>query len=117
MRPDGRPHVVPVTFAVAEDGRLLTAVDAKPKRSQNLQRLRNIASQPAVSLLVDTYEDDWSRLWWIRIDGEALVLEDAAGRAPLLRPLIEKYPTYADEPPAGPLIVITARTWICWSAS
>jgi PPOX class probable F420-dependent enzyme len=117
VRPDNRPHLVPVTFAVAEDGRVLTAVDAKPKKSANLQRLRNIAAQPAVSLLVDAYDDDWSRLWWIRIEGDALVLEDPAARTALLPPLVEKYSDYADQPPAGPLIVITARTWTHWSAT
>jgi PPOX class probable F420-dependent enzyme len=108
---------VPVTFAVADDGRLLTAVDAKPKKSPNLQRLRNIAAQPALSLLVDTYDDDWSRLWWIRVDGEAVVLDDPISRAPLLPPLIEKYSSYAENPPAGPLIVITPHTWTCWTAA
>ena len=116
VRPDGRPHVVPVTFAVAQDGRLLTAVDDKPKKSPNLQRLRNIASQPAVSLLVDAYDDDWSRLWWIRIDGEAVVLDDPAARADLLPRLVQKYAAYADSAPAGPLIVLTPRTWTAWSS-
>jgi PPOX class probable F420-dependent enzyme len=116
VRPDARPHVVPVTFAVTDDGRLLTAVDAKPKKSANLQRLRNIAAQPAVSLLVDAYDDDWSQLWWIRIDGDAMVLDEAAARTPLLPPLVAKYSGYADQPPTGALIVITPRTWTCWSA-
>lgn len=116
VRPDGRPHAVPVTYAVAKDGRLLTAVDAKPKKSQNLQRLRNIAAQPAVSLLVDTYDDDWSRLWWIRVDGEAVVLDDPSARIPLLPPLVQKYPAYADSPPTGPLIVVSPRTWTFWSS-
>lgn len=116
VRPDGRPHVVPVTFAVAQDGRLLTAVDAKPKKSQNLQRLRNIGAQPAVSLLVDAYDEDWSRLWWIRVDGEAIVLDDPATRTSLLPPLIAKYAAYADSAPTGPLIVITPRTWTCWAS-
>jgi PPOX class probable F420-dependent enzyme len=106
--------VVPVTFAV--DGRLLTAVDAKPKKSQNLQRLRNIAAQSAVSMLVDTYDDDWRRLWWIRVDGEAVVLDDPTARTPLLPPLVEKYPVYVESPPTGPLIVVTPRTWTFWSS-
>jgi PPOX class probable F420-dependent enzyme len=106
-----------VTFAVGQDGRLLTAVDAKPKKSLHLQRLRNIAGQPAVSLLVDTYDEDWSRLWWIRIDAAAIVLDDPADIAPLLPPLVAKYPAYAEQPPTGPLIVITPQTWTAWSAS
>lgn len=96
---------------------MLTAVDAKPKKSANLQRLRNIAAHPAVSLLVDTYDDDWTRLWWVRVDGEALVLDDPADRMPRLGPLVRKYPAYADHPPDGPLILITARTWTYWTAT
>jgi PPOX class probable F420-dependent enzyme len=108
--------VVPVTFAVAEDGRLLTAVDGKPKKSGDLQRLRKIAVQPAVSLLVDTYDDDWSQLEWIRVDGRAVVLDSAAERTSLLPPLVDKYPAYIDRPPTGPLIAITPHSWTYWTA-
>lgn len=69
-RADGRPHVVPMTFALLSGGEhadaLVTAVDAKPKRTTDLQRLRNIAANPAVSVLVDHYDDDWTQLWWVR---------------------------------------------------
>src|SRR2546427_10662129 len=75
--PDGRPHIVPITFASA-DGSLYFAVDHKPKRTQNLQRLRNIARNPAVSVLVAHYEDDWAKLWWLRIDGSASVISAIA---------------------------------------
>ena len=64
----GQPHLVPVTFAVAGD-MVYTAVDAKPKRTTALRRLANVAANPRVSLLVDHYDDDWSRLWWVRADG------------------------------------------------
>ena len=112
VRPDGRPHVVPVTYAL--DGDLLvTAVDAKPKRTTDLQRLRNIAANPAVSVLVDAYDDDWSRLWWVRLDGSAEVAEPTAE---LLAPLIAKYPQYFDAPPAGPVIVVSVLSWTSWSA-
>ena len=62
LQPDGSPHLVPVTFAVDGDA-LAFAVDAKPKTTQRLQRIRNIERDPRVSLLVDEYADDWSRLW------------------------------------------------------
>ena len=59
---------MPVTFAVLGDI-IVIAIDHKPKRSMNLKRLRNIADNPRVSLLVDRYDDDWSQLWWVRADG------------------------------------------------
>ena len=77
VRPDGRPHVVPVVFVLVGDV-VYTAIDAKPKKSSRLQRLVNLSAEPRCSLLVDHYEDDWSRLWWVRADGEAAVVEQAA---------------------------------------
>jgi PPOX class probable F420-dependent enzyme len=64
---DGVPHLVPVTFAVRDD-MVVVVVDDKPKVSRDLQRLRNIAVNPAVAFLVDEYSDDWAALWWVRID-------------------------------------------------
>ena len=73
---------MPVTFAVQGDI-IVIAIDHKPKRSMNLKRLRNIADNPRVSLLVDSYDDDWSQLWWVRADGVAAVLEEDTERAAL----------------------------------
>ena len=73
----GKPHVVPISFAVDGDT-LYFAIDAKTKRTTDLKRLRNIAANPAVSVLVDHYEDDWTRLWWVRVDGTARLLPDGA---------------------------------------
>jgi len=68
----GRPHLVPVTFAVdSTESAIYIAIDHKPKTTTNLKRLRNIRENPAVSLLADHYEDDWTRLWWVRFDGVA----------------------------------------------
>jgi PPOX class probable F420-dependent enzyme len=116
VRPDGRPHVVPITFALTTTG-LVTAVDHKPKRSTDLQRLRNIAAQPAVSVLVDGYDDDWNALWWVRLDGPAHIHDDPATRTDMLRPLIAKYDAYTARPPAGPVIVVTVESWSSWSAT
>src|SRR5690606_41366912 len=74
---DGRPHVVPVTFALAGD-HLLTAVDRKPKSTTRLRRLRNISENPRVSVLVDHYEDDWTKLGWVRLAGTAVIATDEA---------------------------------------
>src|ERR671936_550792 len=70
---DGRPHIVPITFALEADT-LYTAVDHKPKRTQRLRRLENVAANEHVGLLADHYEDDWSRLWWARGDGVARIV-------------------------------------------
>ncbi|HET8595811.1 MAG TPA: TIGR03668 family PPOX class F420-dependent oxidoreductase [Intrasporangium sp.] len=114
VRPDGRPHLVPVVFALAGEV-VWTAVDEKRKRTRRLQRLRNIEANPAVSLLVDHYEADWSRLWWVRLDGRAAVhqLEDD-GAEPGLVALKEKYGQYELRPPRGPLIRIEADAWHSW---
>jgi PPOX class probable F420-dependent enzyme len=110
----GRPHVVPFTFAVAGD-LILHAVDHKPKRTTDLRRLRNVRENPRVSVLVDHYEEDWERLWWVRADGEARVIEDEAARAEPVRLLREKYRQYGERVPAGPVVEIRVTKWIGWS--
>lgn len=116
VRPDGSPHVVAVTFALDGDD-VVTAVDDKPKRTRDLHRLRNIDAHPAVSLLVDHYEDDWSRLWWVRLDGTAVVVRDEPRRSELLTPLVAKYAHYRASPPAGPVVVMTVTATASWRAS
>jgi PPOX class probable F420-dependent enzyme len=108
----GVPHLVPVVFAVIDDG-LALVVDHKPKRTTDLKRLRNIAANPHVSLLVEHYDADWSALWWARADGTAQV-----------RPLTpevsaafqRKYPQHRAAPPDGPEIAVTVVKWSGWSA-
>lgn len=112
---DGRPHLVPVTFAVSGD-RILTAVDAKPKSTTNLRRLANIRANPLVAVLADYYDEDWSRLWWARADGEAAIIEDIAGMAEPVGLLARRYPAYQEKPPAGPVIAIQVTAWSGWSA-
>lgn len=115
VRPDGRPHLVPVTFALVGD-QVVTAVDEKPKRTQDLQRLRNIAATPQVSLLVDAYAEDWSQLWWVRLDGPAEVVVDEPRRTELVAALVEKYPQYRAASPPGPVIVMAVERHTAWSA-
>jgi PPOX class probable F420-dependent enzyme len=115
VRPDGTPHVVAVTFAV-HGGTVVTAVDDKPKRSEELQRLRNLEERPAAALLVDHYDDDWSKLWWVRLDGVAEVVRHEPRRTTELAPLVAKYPQYRESPPRGPVIVMTVRSATSWSA-
>src|SRR5919204_553857 len=83
-----------------------SAVDRKRKRSSTLRRIENARVRPDVTILVDHYEDDWSRLWWIRLRGRARVLEDGPEAERALRLLSEKYPQYRDEPPGPPVLAI-----------
>lgn len=108
---EGAPHLVPITFAVEGD-RIYFAVDGKPKSSARLRRLRNIEQNPQVSLLVDEYDEDWQRLWWVRADGSARILTSAL-EAPrgLLR---ARYPQYADVAMDGPVVEITVSRWSGW---
>lgn len=113
----GRPHIVPITFAVDGADRIVTAVDRKPKSGRDLRRLRNIAENPRVSVLVDHYEDDWNALWWVRADGTATVADDEVGRAAPVLALRRKYEQYRDEPPDGPVIVVAVDRWVSWTAA
>lgn len=115
VRPDGRPHLVPVVFAVSGD-LVWSAVDDKPKSTRALQRLANVEANPSVALLVDHYDDDWTQLWWVRAEGRADVLElGAAGTAEALDSLARKYPQYAAHRPAGPLVRVSVTRWSGWS--
>jgi PPOX class probable F420-dependent enzyme len=112
---DGRPHVVPCTFAVDGSGRIVIGVDNKPKASANLRRLRNIGENPRVSLLVDHYADDWTQLWWVRADGTAAIEIAGTEHAEHWTLLRAKYPQYADQVLDGPVIVVTVEHWSGWS--
>jgi PPOX class probable F420-dependent enzyme len=111
---DRRPHLVPVTFALSAD-RIVTAIDQKPKSTTSLRRLRNIAENPRVSLLADHYAEDWTQLWWVRVDGTARIRSDDSGRHRALRRLAAKYPQYQGDPPRGPIIEIEITSWHGWS--
>jgi PPOX class probable F420-dependent enzyme len=71
------PHVVPVCFAISNDT-LYVTIDAKPKRNRGtpLKRLKNIAQNPAVAIVVDRYEEDWAKLGWVMLRGHAEILID-----------------------------------------
>lgn len=112
---DGRPHVVPCTFAVDGSGRIVIGIDNKPKTSTNLRRLRNIGQNPRVSLLVDHYADDWTELWWVRADGTAAVEHGGTEHAEYWELLRAKYSQYAGQTLDGPVIVVTADRWTGWS--
>jgi PPOX class probable F420-dependent enzyme len=112
---EGRPHVVPICFALHDDV-LYSAVDRKPKRSPRLKRLENISANPDVAILIDDYEEDWSRLWWVRLRGRGRVLQDGAERKRALALLAEKYPQYRAQPPGDAVIAIDLSEWRGWPA-
>lgn len=119
VSPGGAPHLVPVVFAVdADTGNghdfVYTAVDAKPKSTRRLRRLVNIESNPHVSLLVDHYDEDWTRLWWVRADGLASVHADGAAMDAGYRLLRAKYPQYQGVSLDGPVIVVVVDRWSSW---
>lgn len=115
----GRPHVVPVCFAY-HAGVFYTAVDQKPKRAppERLARLQNIRSTPHVALLIDTYEDDWTRLWYVLVRGKAKLVRNSARdeRSLAVRRLRAKYPQYARGMLAddAPIIRISSERVTSW---
>jgi len=111
--PDG-PHIVPIVFALAGDT-IYHAVDHKPKRTTDLKRLANLRADPRASVLADRYDEDWTRLWWVRADGTARILEPGHDEA--IELLAERYPQYRPQPPQGPVIAIDVTRWSAWTAS
>jgi PPOX class probable F420-dependent enzyme len=121
VNPDGSPHLVPICFALVGD-RVVSIVDQKPKSTTNLRRLTNIRANPNVTLLVDHYDEDWTSLWWIRVDGRAFVVDDDGAGAddldPLLVALHDKYRgNYGRYAFSGPTIVVDVERWSGWTSS
>ena len=94
---------------------LYSAVDRKPKRSRRLRRIENARTRPEVTLLVDRYDDVWSRLWWIRLRGRARVLDDGEERERALALLRDKYPQYREEPPDGAVLAVDITDVLAWA--
>lgn len=113
IEPDGSPHLVPFVFAPLDFGVLVSAVDAKPKRSRELRRLANIRREPRVAVLAHHYEDDWERLWWVRGSGTAEIHEDPP---PGAEALTARYPAYRSQG-LGPWMVIRLSHLTGWDAT
>lgn len=114
----GRPHLVPVCFVLdAGTDRVHIAVDAKPKRGTELRRTANLRATGRACLLVDHYDEDWSRLWWVRLDGTGAPLDDPAEAERAIDALAAKYPQYRAERPAGPVLRIEVEAYRGWSAT
>ena len=106
---------MPIVFAVDGDT-LYSAVDSKPKRSRTLRRIENARARPDVTILVDHYEEDWRRLWWIRVRGRARVLDEGDEFAHALALLTHKYEQYRSEAPDGPVLAVDITDVREWAA-
>lgn len=116
---EGRPHVVPIVFAW--QGRVLyTPLDLKPKRSadpKRLRRVRNILDNPRVAVVIDRYDEDWSRLAFSLLEGRATLIESGAERDAAAEALAAKYPQYRELPLAGrPIVRIEVERVTTWEA-
>ncbi len=112
----GQPHVVPICFAMHGDD-VFSVVDFKPKSTIDLARLENIRANPNVAVLVDHYEDEeWDRLWWVRAEGQARVIEGGVEHSTAIQFLRSKYPQYSLRRPTGPVIAVAIRRVTGWSA-
>lgn len=121
---DGHPHLVPVCFVLtgqpgdSEGGdRCYLAVDHKPKRGVELRRTANLQATGHACLLVDHYDEDWSRLWWVRLDGHGGQVSDPAEAEHALDALAAKYPQYSEQRPDGPVLWIEVEAYRGWTAA
>ncbi len=110
-----RPRVLPVTFAV-EGGAVWSAIDEKPKRTRHPARLRHLSRRPEAALLVDVYDDDWSRLAWVQLMGSVEIV-DASSARDALTVLAAKYAQYAERTPPGPLLRLGVERALQWRAA
>lgn len=112
----GVPHVVPFVFVLDGDT-IYWAVDEKPKRSRELKRLANIRANPNVEVVVDRYEEDWARLWWVRASGPARIVAEKREADGALSLLAQKYPQYGASPPRGPVVAVEVAHLRWWESS
>jgi PPOX class probable F420-dependent enzyme len=118
---DGAPRLVPIAFAYA-DGVIYSALDEKPKSVSDpheLARVRDISQRPQVSVLVDEWDEDWTKLAWLRLVGRASILESGAPEhADAVRLLRDRYPQYASHRLENrPIIRIVVDRSVSWPTS
>jgi PPOX class probable F420-dependent enzyme len=114
---DGRPRVLPVTFALAGE-RLYSIVDEKPKRvsGKRLARVRYLRRRPFVALTVDRYDEDWSKLAWVQVLGTVAVIDRPETQPEAIAALSAKYEAYRHRVPGGPLLELTPERVLQWRA-
>jgi PPOX class probable F420-dependent enzyme len=112
-----RPHMIPICF-VWDGSVLYSAIDRKPKRvaPTRLARLKNIKRTPHVALLIDEYDEDWTRLWYVLVRGKAALVSATSKRERALQLLRAKYPQYAEGMLAddAPILRITPQCITAW---
>jgi len=113
--PDGLPHLVPCVFAV-DAPLLFIPVDGKPKRSRELRRLRNLKADPRAVLLFHGWDEDWSRLWWVSIKGEALILRTPSDMHHARHLLLARYSQYRTPDELDPIIQVRMTDVMEWRA-
>jgi PPOX class probable F420-dependent enzyme len=109
----GRPHAVPVGFAL-RGADVVTAVDQKPKGDRELTRVANLRAHPDATMVMDRWDEDWRRLGWVMIRGVARIAAPGSATDELL----ERYPQYRNDPPRGVVIVLHPERimWWMWGA-
>jgi PPOX class probable F420-dependent enzyme len=112
-----KAHMVPICFAY--DGSVFySAIDRKPKRvaPSRLARLKNIKETPQVALLVDQYDEDWTRLWYVLVRGAAQLVAASAEHNRAIQRLRAKYPQYDTDMLAddAPVLRITPMRITAW---
>jgi len=119
---DGAPHVVPVCYAIDDDG-LYFVADLKPKRGEarDLLRLRNLRANPRAAVVVDDWDEDWTRLAFVLVRGPAREIVEPGAHAMALRLLRARYPQYVamplDDPRAHPVVQIEPTRVVLWQAA
>lgn len=111
-----RVHLVPVTFVIDHDT-FYSPTDAAPRPAK---RLRNLERDPNVTVLVDSYCEDWAKVWWVRIRGAGRTVGAGSEHEHARRLLTGKYPQFASAPPgeaAGPMLAVDIEEWLGWAYS
>jgi PPOX class probable F420-dependent enzyme len=111
ITPTGAPHIVPIVFALVGET-IYSVVDQKPKRTTDLQRLANVRTNNRAAVLTDHYEDDWTKLWWVRADGAARTL--APDEPEARRSLAALRKRYEQQRPVGPILAFDVHRWTGW---
>ena len=116
IHPERGVDLVPVVYAIDERPTLFVPTDTvKAKTTTRLQRLENLSKDPRCTLLVEDYDHDWSRLWWVRINGRGI--EASAEEVERFLPLLaDRYPQYADPSTVVGGIVIRPDDVTGWAA-